>query len=387
MKRIVCLLIFTTFIILSCTSTPSSNSENPTESPTSKTTEEETPSIPENIEESEPQLTEEITLSENDISTETTESTEPEVKLPKYTLRKPSGKPIQLSESWGYVMRGREDEFNSSMPLTDICYFGADISCYGELMDVPPRSKLKLVKNQRCHLVIACDSRGSVHQALNPAFPTRKKILQDIVKAAGPYDGVQLDLEYIPIRDRKHFITFIGDLRYLLKGKTLSVCVPARFKLLREDMYPYNEIALYCDRVFVMAYDEHWSTSRPGAIASVEWCKKVANYAVQAIPAKKLVMGIPFYGRTWASEPTASGWYFSGINRLMTEHDVEEVIYENDVPTVRYTANVDITAYFNDAYSSVELCRMYQSLGIKKLGYWRIGQEDPEFWNWVEIRK
>jgi len=313
----------------------------------------------------------------------------PEVKQPKYTLRQPSGNPVRLTESWGYVMRGRENEFDSSMPLTDICYFAADISCYGELMDVPPRSRIKTNGKQRVHLVIACDSRGSVHQALNPNFATRKKILQDIVKAAGPYDGVQLDLEYIPICDRKHFITFIGDLRYLLrlKGKTLSVCVPARFRLLKEDMYPYSEIALYCDRVFVMAYDEHWSTSKPGAIASIDWCEKVADYAVKTIPEKKLVMGIPFYGRTWASELTASAWYFSGINRLMTENDVEEVTYENDVPTVKYKTEVDITAYFNDAYSSVELCRMYQEKGINKIGYWRIGQEDPEFWNWVQLSK
>ena len=72
------------------------------------------------------------------------------------------------------------------------------------------------------------------------------------------------------------------------KAKWFSICVPARFKLLSEDIYPYAEIANYCDRVFVMAYDEHWSTSKPGAVASVEWCRKVmaVSYTHLTLPTK-----------------------------------------------------------------------------------------------------
>ncbi len=159
----------------------------------------------------------------------------------------------------------------------------------------------------------------------------------------------------------------------MLKGKFLSVCVPARFKQLSDDMYPYSEIALYCDRVFVMAYDEHWSTSRPGAIANIDWCKRIAEYAVKAIPERKLIMGIPFYGRTWAGNSTSGAWYFSGINRILTENQVEQVTYINDVPSVNYKVEVDITGYFNDASFLVKLCQAYNEMGIKKIGYWRIG--------------
>lgn len=305
---------------------------------------------------------------------------------PKYTLRKPTGSPARFVETWGYVMQGREDEYKRESPITDVCYFSADINCYGELSGVPVRSKLKTGK-ARCHLVIACDSRAATHLALNPQYDTRKKILKDIVKAAANYDGVQLDLEYIPIRDRRHFITFIGDLRYMLNGKMLSVCVPARFKRGSEDTYPYAEIALYCDRVFVMCYDEHWSTSRPGAVASPEWCKKVLAYAIKDIPARKLVMGVPFYGRTWASETTAGAWYNSGVNRILTEHGVEEVTYEDDIPKFQYTANVDVTGYFTDTYAAWNLCKIYEQAGVQKVGFWRLGQEEEDFWDWVKIKK
>ena len=71
----------------------------------------------------------------------------------------------------------------------------------------------------------------------------------------------------------------------------------------------------------------------------------------------------------------------------MTEHKVTDVIYEEDIPTFKYTAQVEVTGYFNDAWSDVTLMRMYQAAGVKKIGFWRVGQEDPEFWNWLTIKK
>lgn len=311
------------------------------------------------------------------------EEIEEKIKEPLYNLRSVEGNPIYVKESWGYVMAGREGEYNSSFPLTDVCYFAAEVNSYGELTSIPNRSKLK-TGNTRCHLVIACDSKTLTHFVLNGDYNLRQQLIKDIVKASQNYDGVQIDFELVPARDRKNFITFLADLRYLLgQKKWFSVCVPARFKLLTDDIYPYAEIAKYCDRVFVMAYDEHWSGSKSGAIASLDFCKKVAEYAKKAIPERKLVMGLPFYGRTWASETTAGAWYFSGANRIMTEHSVEDVFYEEEIPTFKYTAQVEVTGYFNDAYSCVQIARLYENLGIQKIGYWRIGQEDPEFWNWI----
>ena len=313
--------------------------------------------------------------------------TEPLQPVQLYSLRKVEGAPVEFAETWGYVSAGREDEYNSSLPITDVCYFSAEINCYGELTSVPTRSKLKTGK-ARCHLVVVCDSRSLTHLVINPEYGVRKNLLKQIVKAAAPYDGVQIDFELVPARDRKHFLTFIADLRYMLgQAKWFSVCVPARFKKLTDDVYPYAEIASYCDRVFVMAYDEHWSTSAAGPVASLDWCRKVMEYAQKSIPTKKLVMGIPFYGRFWAAQATEGAYYFSRLNRMMVAAGVEEITYENDIPKVQYSTQVDVTGYFNDAWSDVALLRMYEAAGVKKTGFWRVGQEDPEFWNWLKVNK
>ena len=307
--------------------------------------------------------------------------------LPLYTLKTPQGEKIKLRESWGYVMQTRLSEYTPGLPLTDICFFAAEINCYGELVGVPNRSKLN-TNGARCHLVIVCDSKSLTHFVLQPGSEVRKKLLRDIVKAGAPYDGVQIDFELVPVRDRGHFITFLADLRYMLgQQKWFTVCVPARFKQLNEDVYPYKEISNYCDRVFVMAYDEHWSGGTPGPVASLDWCRKITEYAKKAIPEKKLIMGIPLYGRSWANETTSGAWYFSGANRIMTEHGVEKIDYDGEIPKFKYTANVEVTGWFNDVYSVLEFCRLYESFDIHKMGFWRIGFEDPELWNWIKTMR
>ena len=85
----------------------------------------------------------------------------------KYTLREPEGNPINLQESLGYVMQSRLEEYDNSIPLTDVCFFSAEINCYGELTSIPARSRINTGK-ARCHLVIACDSKSLTHFILTP---------------------------------------------------------------------------------------------------------------------------------------------------------------------------------------------------------------------------
>jgi spore germination protein len=317
-------------------------------------------------------------------STETDIISPPEF-TPAYERKNIDGDPVSFHEIWGYVIQSQTDALDFDFPLTDIGLFAANINSYGELINVPDRTKIAGFTGH-VHLVIVCDSKSLTHFILDPEYAVRNNLLQQIAKAADPFDGIQLDLEYMPARDHINFLSFISDVKKASGNKPISVCVPARIRKIEDDVYPYREIGQLADRVIVMAYDEHWANGNPGPIASLEWCEKVADYATKVIPKQKIVMGMPFYGRTWADANPANGWYYTSINRLLKENDIDKIERENSIPYFTYKTEVTVTGWFEDSYSLVQKCRLYNSKGITNVSFWRIGQEDPDFWQWVTIQ-
>lgn len=298
----------------------------------------------------------------------------------------PEGDSVAFHEVWAYLVEGNESDYEDSMPITDLCYFGASINLYGELSSCPSVSKIQNFKGRK-HLVVTCDNKSTAHFILDPEFSLRKKLIRDLVAAASKYDGLQIDFELIPPRDNANFQTFISDLRQSLgQEKWFSVALPARVRTLSNDAFNYSVIEKNVDRIIVMAYDEHWSGSRPGPIASMDWCDKVATYAASVIPAKKLVMGLPFYGRTWESENYASAWRFRGINESLNNNNTHVINRDDSViPSFTFSKEITVTGYFEDTYSLVSRCRMYSAKNVAKVAFWRIGQEDKSFWDWLEL--
>jgi hypothetical protein len=298
----------------------------------------------------------------------------------------PDGDPVAFHEVWAYLLEGKESELDPSMPITDLCYFSAGVNIYGEVNYYPDADKIKDFPGRK-HIVITCDSKSLTHFILDPTYPVREKLISQLVVAAEKFDGLQIDFELIPARDDENFRSFLKELRARLgEKKWFSVALPARVKKISDDVYDYKLISQNVDRIVVMAYDEHWSGSKPGSIASIAWCEKVAKYASTVIPEKKLIMGLPFYGRTWEDDCYASAWRFKGINEAMNDNNMHVVERKDDViPSFTFKVQTTVTGYFEDTFSLVTRCRMYSKNNISKVAFWRIGQEDKSFWPWLQL--
>jgi spore germination protein YaaH len=289
-----------------------------------------------------------------------------------------------FKEIWGYVVSGRESSLKLRFPLSDVGYFGAEVDNYGRLAGVPSRRLLNFF-NGRVHLVAACNSRSLTHFVIEEGSPTRRQLVSDLITASRLYDGLQIDFEYVPARDGDNFISFLEELKKGLNGKMLSVALPARNKILTNDVYDYRRILPIVDRILIMAYDEHWSGSKPGPIASLEWCKSIARYGLQTVGAEKLIMGIPFYGRTWGDMNPNRAFFFSGIERLKNENQITEINRIDGSPSFTYETLVTVTAYYEDDFSLSGKLETYRALGIKSVGFWSIGQETPDAWNLLSL--
>jgi spore germination protein len=196
---------------------------------------------------------------------------------------------------------------------------------------------------------------------------------------------VQIDFEAVTGDDAEYFFGFLGELKQKLPaGKMLSVALPARFQQVT-DAYDYTRIAPIVDRIVVMAYDEHWSTSSPGPVASLAWCAKVAEYARGAVPGDKLVMGLPLYGRAWQDKRLARALRFRNIQDIVAEKKSTPNYASELGAWFEYSENVVVKVFYDDSRTILEKLQLYRSKNIASVSFWRIGQGPPELWSSIGV--
>ncbi|MGL4985945.1 MAG: glycosyl hydrolase family 18 protein [Treponemataceae bacterium] len=288
--------------------------------------------------------------------------------------------PLFFNEIWAYVLDGKENTFNTAFPITDVGYFGATIGTFGQLAGVPDIKKFDKYRG-RVHLVIVDTNRSLTHFSLNPEYPVRDTLINQIIEASKSFDGLQIDFEYVHIDDKDNFINFLRDLRRRLpQNKIFSIAVPARTRALQKDVYDYAQIVKIVDRMLIMAYDEHWSGGIPGPVASFAWGRNIAKYCVETIPEEKLIMGIPLYGRAWTNDKSQGAYRMTSGNRIMKERNIANAERKDGIPYLKYEISATITLYYDDIQSIYERSMMYQDLGVRSIGFWRMGLEDSGIW-------
>jgi len=288
-----------------------------------------------------------------------------------------------FNEIWAYVVAGGENSLKRGLPLTDIGYFGAELDSYGKLTDVPRRQNLSF--SGRVHLVVASNGRALTHFALMPGSNERKALIADLLAATRNYNGLQIDFENVPARDGEAFLSFLRELRAGLGDKMFTIALPARTKKITDDVYDYEKIKPIVDRIFVMAYDEHWSGSNPGSVASLQWCRNVAAYSLRVVGQEKLIMGLPFYGRSWGNYSPSRALIHKTIEGIIKDENVNEIRYENGIPVFDYNKNVTIKVYFENEKSLSARMEMYKSMNVRAIGFWRLGQETQEIWKLLQL--
>jgi spore germination protein YaaH len=296
---------------------------------------------------------------------------------------------ISFREIWGYLMQGEEKLFIKDAPITDVFYFSATVNAKGRVNTsvVPPLTPAFAGGKQRVHIVISDLTHSSrMHLCLTKKYGVRPYLVKDLVELTSKFDGIQIDFEAVRKKDGGSFVGFLRDLkRALPAGKILSVAVPAKRGYV-DDAYDYKAISHVADRVLVMAYDQHWSKSKPGPVASLKWSRAVAEYASKNIPNEKLIMGLPLYGREWRDQgySRAIRWY--NVTKLM-ERDDAVIEYSLDEGfKVMYDENMKSTFYFDDIKATRQKLTMYSDY-TDGVGFWRLGMENVDLWNIIRISR
>lgn len=326
--------------------------------------------------------------------------------------------PVKFKEVWGYLMRGEEKVFRGDETVTDVCYFSCSIDPEGRLRAGvnPPVLPDLDGKKRRVHIVIAdLDNTRLMTLILDPSRGARDKLVADIVELSKKFDGVQIDFEAVAGRDAGNFLEFLRLIRQGMEpGKIFSVALPAK-RIEVSDAYDYAAVSAIADRIYIMAYDQHWSTSSPGPVASLSWCKAVMTYALTVVPSEKLIMGIPLYGRSWRNEKIVKrvklkGKYTKNSKKkkkprtkvvtktvvksrsIKSAHipdliDRKNAVKEYSPDTgfiIRYKNRSKEIIYCDDVNATMEKFLFY-SEHIDSIGFWRLGMENRDLWKAIDL--
>lgn len=251
---------------------------------------------------------------------------------------------------------------------------------------------------------------------------TRKQVVDAIVATVNSqnYDGIDLDFEGFAFIDppstwkatAPNWVIFVRELSAALRAqnKLLSMTTPYLFNPAEKQkgyfVYAWADIAPYIDRLRIMTYD--YSSSRPGPIGPLAWTEKTVKYAVSIMPASKVYLGLPGYGKDWVTKvegvcpanlakvitPSAKPGTFLMRNAATIAATYGAVpIYDEKFGEVTFsykreytgqtsgglstTCTASRTAWHQNAQSFSERAKLVAKYRLGGAAQWVIGQEEP----------
>ncbi len=222
---------------------------------------------------------------------------------------------------------------------------------------------------------------------------SRSKAISGITRVIleNGYQGVNIDFENVPTRDRTYLTTFFKELAAVLRPKNLLVTasIPAKTyddtSSVHSGAFDYQRLAPYLDQVMIMTYDEHYAGGSPGPVASYPWVERVIKYTLNYFPSSKIIIGIAAYGYDWGWG-SAKALNYNAIQKIIQSHKITpKWSSKYQVPYFTYKSwGISHQVWYEDRYSTASKLQLIQKYGLRGIAVWRLGYEDPKIWSTIK---
>ena len=198
--------------------------------------------------------------------------------------------------------------------LTFLSIFSYHVTATGELVALNDNRVIRAAKDSNTLPMLVVTNIGATGRFDSDLAHTilSNEMLQDrlisnlitLLRNKG-YAGVDIDFEYVYPMDKDLYNAFLEKTVEKLHEEEFIVTTAVAPKV-RENQtgvlyeaHDYVKHGQLADHVIIMTYEWGYTYGPPMAVAPLNQVERVIQYAVTAIPSKKILMGIPNYGYDW----------------------------------------------------------------------------------------
>ncbi|MGI8610353.1 MAG: glycosyl hydrolase family 18 protein [Candidatus Dormibacteria bacterium] len=208
------------------------------------------------------------------------------------------------------------------------------------------------------------------------------------------YAGYQLDFEGLGYGDRDHLTRFSQGLGSRLSAAGLrysTAVVPQKqgagtgLEQLfgHSGVYDYGALSRGAASMSLMAYDQHTSATDPGPVAGLDWVQQVATASSSGLDRSRIFLGVPLYYRDWPLHGSPSAGRYDDVIASAVAHDGTLTWdFSAQSPLVQYSPpGEEHVVWLENRASLAAKVQVARQLGFGGVAAWRLGLEDPGFWD------
>jgi len=286
--------------------------------------------------------------------------------------------------------------------LTYLSIFSYQVKPDGSLNTIPDEPLIQAARAARVAplmVVTNIEEGGSFNSDIAHAILTNETAQNNFVNniirnlREKNYYGLDIDFEYLYPYDRENYNNFLRRITRTLRPLGYSVTTALAPKLsatqqgVLYEAHDYPVHGALVDHVILMTYEWGFTYSPPMAVAPVNEVRKVLNYAVSAIPRRKIFMGIPNYGYDWTLpyRPGTAARTVSNTGAVDLARREGAVIRYHGTSQAPFFNYYDDNGrqhevWFEDARSILAKLTLANEYRVGGLSYWTIGRYFPQNW-------
>lgn len=316
----------------------------------------------------------------------------------------PATQKLGTIEVNGYAFPNiNRDVLQATLPyLTYLSIFSTEVNPDGTLREINDTPLIQAARNAGVAplmVITNLESGGGFSSEVAEAILTnpaaQETLLDNVVRVLREknYFGLDIDFEYIYPRNREDYNNFLRKVVQRLRPLGYSVTTALAPKTsadqpgLLYEAHDYPVHGALADHVILMTYEWGYTFGPPQAVAPLNEVRRVLNYAVTAIPPRKIFMGIPNYGYVWTLpyRPGTRARTISNTGAVELAARERAAIQFDPVAQSPFFNFYDDqrrqnVVWFEDARSIDAKLRLANAFNLGGVSYWTIGRFFPQNW-------